>query len=234
MIGQPTGPAALLGSAIRPSRTARSGTDAASMVRPWPQLPQVTSISRRSRARSPNVVRGVAKGMAKFEESEGWSQSRPGHGAAGRDQIGNPGRCGAFIVHWPLAGLSLPYSGRVATTGSVNGSREARPAERAVHAALRATRSASGCWCRGVTDYAIYMLDPTATSRAGTPAPSASRAITPDGDHRPALLALLHRRGPRRRRCPRTRSQTARARGPVREAKAGACARTARASGPTS
>jgi hypothetical protein len=30
-----------------------------------------------------------------------------------------------------------------------------------------------------VTDYAIYMLDASATSRAGMPAPSASRAIQP-------------------------------------------------------
>jgi len=76
MIGKPTGPATLLADRRQSYRAAllaaerapailqlRIRGDAASMARRWPQLPQVTSISRWSRARSPNVVRGVAKGM---------------------------------------------------------------------------------------------------------------------------------------------------------------------------
>ena len=47
-------------------------------------------------------------------------------------------------------------------------------------------------------------------------------------NHRPAFLALLYRGGPRSGRAGSARLQTARARGPLREAKAGGCARTAR------
>ena len=85
----------------------------------------------------------------------------------------------------------------------------------------------------GVTDYALYMLDPERHRvAAGTPAASGSKA-TRRRNHRPAFLALLHRRGSGRRRARRGRCRL-RARPAATKRKAGASARTDRSSGPAS
>jgi hypothetical protein len=100
-VGKPIRPAALLSDRRQSHRAAllaaerapailqlRIRGDAASMARRWPQLPQVTSISRWSRARSPNVVMDVAKGIARLGENEGRSQSPPAMATA---KLASPG-----------------------------------------------------------------------------------------------------------------------------------------------
>jgi PAS domain S-box-containing protein len=93
--------------------------------------------------------------------------------------------------------------------------------------AERAAVPAAG---QGVTDYAIYMLDRDGRREQLERRRRAHQGLPPRRDRRPALLPLLHRRGPRRRRCP-TRAWRRAARGPLR-GEAGGCARTAAASGP--
>ena len=84
-----------------------------------------------------------------------------------------------------------------------------------------------------ITDYAIYMLDPTGIVTSWNPGAQRFKGYARRRDHRPALLPLLHRGGPRSRAARRGRSRPPRAKASSR-AKAGACARTAPASGPTS
>ena len=94
-------------------------------------------------------------------------------------------------------------------------------------------RSASACSSDAVTDYAIFMLDPdghVATWNAGA---ERSRATSPRGDRRAALLGLLPRRRSRRRQA-RARARDRTRRRAAARTKAGACARTAAASGRTS
>ena len=62
-------------------------------------------------------------------------------------------------------------------------------------------RSASGCWSSGVSDYAIFLLDPDGTSVELEPRRRAPQGLPGRRDHRPALLDLLHRRRTSGRGC---------------------------------
>ena len=102
---------------------------------------------------------------------------------------------------------------------------------RAAEEALRRSEERFRLLVQSVTDYAIYMLDPDGARDQLECRRRALQGLCRRRDHRPALLALLHRRGPGK---PAFRS--ARSRPPSAKAgskpKAGGCARTARASGP--
>ena len=102
----------------------------------------------------------------------------------------------------------------------------ARRSERA----LRASEDQLRVLVSGVTDYAIYMLDPdglVTNWNAGAERIKGYQADEIVGQH---FCALLHRGGPRRRRAG-AGAGDGRARGQVTRPRAGACARTARASG---
>ena len=78
----------------------------------------------------------------------------------------------------------------------------------------------------GVADYAMFMLDPTASSPTGTPAPSASRATRADeivGRH----FASFYTEQDRAAGVPARALEDRAARGQVRGREAGGCARTA-------
>ena len=104
---------------------------------------------------------------------------------------------------------------------------------RAAEEALRRSEEQFRLLVQGVTDYAIYMLDPDGPCRELECRRPAHQGLCARGDHRPAFLALLHRGGPRRAACRNGRWPRPSARAASRR-KAGACARTARASGRTS
>ncbi len=85
----------------------------------------------------------------------------------------------------------------------------------------------------GVTDYAIYMLDPERHRQQLERRRPAHQGLQAGRNRRPALLDLLHRRGPRRRRAGAQPCHR-RARGPLRGRGLARSARTAAASGPMS
>ena len=83
---------------------------------------------------------------------------------------------------------------------------------------------------QGVTDYAIYMLDPEGRVTNWNAGAERIKGYAPDeivGQH---FCRFYTAGGPRRRRA-RTRARDRARDGPLRGAKAGGCARTAPASG---
>ena len=62
----------------------------------------------------------------------------------------------------------------------------------------------------GVTDYAIYMLDPSGIVSNWNTGAQRIKGYTAERDRRPALQPLLHRGGPHGGRCPSGRSRMAR------------------------
>ncbi len=83
-----------------------------------------------------------------------------------------------------------------------------------------------------ITDYAIYMLDPTGIVTSWNPGAQRFKGYAADeiiGQH----FSRFYTEEDRKRGLPAARARDRRARGQVRSTKAGACARTARASGPT-
>ncbi len=99
--------------------------------------------------------------------------------------------------------------------------------------ALHASESQFRLLVSGVTDYALYMLDPNGIITNWNIGGAAHQGLSTGRNHRPALFPLLHRRptGPRAgRRAPcNWRGITA-----ATKRKAGASARTALSSGPAS
>ena len=83
----------------------------------------------------------------------------------------------------------------------------------------------------GVTDYAIYMLDPEGNVINWNPGRGAHQGLYPRGDHRPAFFALLHAGRPTQPDFRQMRSAIARSRPENTRRRAGACARTAAGSG---
>ena len=79
-----------------------------------------------------------------------------------------------------------------------------READRALYASEQRFR----LLVQGVRDYAIYMLDPDGQVSNWNAGAEAIKGYRRGRDRRPPLLALLHRRGPRRRRArPRPRNR---------------------------
>ena len=74
------------------------------------------------------------------------------------------------------------------------------PSASAAEEALRRSEEQFRLLVQGVTDYAIYMLDPTGSVTNWNAGARADQGLRRRRDHRPAFLALLHRRGPGRGR----------------------------------
>ena len=67
-----------------------------------------------------------------------------------------------------------------------------------------------------ITDYAIYMLDPNGRVTSWNPGAQRLKGYRPRRDHRPALLALLHRGRPACRHAGAQRWRSRRAKGATR------------------
>ena len=68
--------------------------------------------------------------------------------------------------------------------------------------------SNSACWSAGVTDYALIMLDPDGNVTSWNAGAERIKGYTERGDHRPAFLAVLHRRTTAPAACPSARSRS--------------------------
>ena len=137
---------------------------------------------------------------------------RPPAGRAGSSA--KAGACARTArVLGPCRDRSDPRRDGAGCIGFAKITRDLTERRAAEDAAARRASSSSALLVQGVTDYAIYMLDPEGLVRAGTLGARAHQGLRGRRDRRPALLALLHRGGPRRRRAgnERWRPRSARA-----------------------
>ena len=185
-----------------------------------------SSCDRRSRA--PGRTASSAPSFAspiRMAASTGWSQR------------GRPRRDSTGAVRW-LRGTCFDITERKVLEVrllALGEALEARVRERtqeleASNARLRESERRFRLLVEGVTDYAIFMLDPEGNGRQLEPRRGTPQGLCQHGNPRPALLALLHRGG-QAERTPRAILRPGHRDREIREARAGVSARTAAGSG---